>query len=125
MDANKFVKTLMNATRKNKIEWHPLPRKYFDLITNISSGIVDAYYADYKDDTGVVIYQFKSLDSFSGTEEINHYISIVDDDFRYKYEIPPVEFEDVRGEVFTFYREIQRSANNIDGFFEDFMNDFQ
>ncbi|MBU5219564.1 hypothetical protein KQI67_23185 [Bacillus albus] len=125
MDTNKFVKTLINATRKGKIEWSPLPRKYFDLITNLSSGIVDAYYADYKDDTGVVIYQFKSFDSFSGTEEINHYISIVDENFRYKYEIPPVEFEEVRGEVFQFYREIQKSANKIDEFFEGFMNDFE
>ncbi|MEK5490957.1 hypothetical protein MKZ24_09715 [Paenibacillus sp. FSL R7-0297] len=123
MSPKKFFKALVNGTNTNNLKWHVAPKSSYRLFTNISSGIVDAYFTEYRKDTLIVVYQYKT-ENDNGEEEVSYYISICDSNFKFKYEFTQKELNAYGTEMFQFYKSLQRSANNINIFMEEFVKDF-
>lgn len=121
MSSKDFFQALVNATNSHKLKWAVLPKIHYSKVTNISTGMVDAFYTEYKDDTVIVAYQYKSEYE---NEDISYYISICDKNFNFKYEFTQNELNAFGSDMFKFYKNLQRLANNIDDFMENFINEY-
>lgn len=123
MTPEKFFHALENGTNTNQLKWNVLSQQYYNKVTNIWSGIVDGYYTGYKSNI-IVVYQYKAIDEYHSEAEISYFISVCDASFNYKYEFTQSEIKAFGSRIFNFYKSIQRSANNINSFMEEFINDY-
>ncbi|EGW36014.1 hypothetical protein [Desulfosporosinus sp. OT] len=124
MDADKFLDTLIKATKEETLHWVKVPDRMQERISDVTAGIVGAYFID-RDQSKVVVYQYKYVDTDEGTEGVSIHISFTDADFRVKYELNGSDFgPNKEAALFRLYKLIQRKANNIDKVMEEFINDF-
>lgn len=99
-------------------------KKYYSKVTNISDGIFNGYYAEYKNSTKIVLYQYKSYNEYEEVESVNCYISMVDGNFNYQYEFDESDFKPKQSDVYRLYKLIERKASGIDNIINNIINDF-
>ena len=126
MRERQFFEAMVKATGSGTLRWATLSKDYFQSVTNISRGIVDAFFAPYDDGRlNIVIYQFKTVSGWDdGEERISYFVSICDDEFRYKYEFNRQELGASELEIFDLYKAVQKAAGKIDSLLDEFIKDF-
>lgn len=112
-----FVLALIEKTKNEQLEWRIVPQEKFNNLLSNPQNIIKAYYCIYGDNIFVVgqkKYEKISKKKNEPYEGINTFISILDMEFKYLYEITDDNFAMWGSELFRLYKLVQRKVNNID-----------
>ena len=121
MDNNKFLQSLIDATKRKTIEWY---------LVDTASARKFKFYYDYavyavkRNDTILVLQKYKyasdSVSPFEESYEIGAVISICNEDYKQLYQMYEGGFDS--GELFRLYSLVERNVNKIDERLEAFIN---